>query len=124
MFRARSCEVDLLLDPLKSELNWPMGEKRAIDLIEPELGAACLRGRLPFHILDAIFAAARAEGENAEGSMRAMRKAMTVPFSDRQEAVRCLSRLAAELAAGHEKRRVRLSPHLVLQSQSVSPEIA
>ncbi|CAJ1380920.1 unnamed protein product [Effrenium voratum] len=111
-------EVDLLLDPLKSELNWPMGEKRAIDLIEPELGAACLRGRLPFHILDAIFAtAARAPGENAEGSMRAMRKA-TVPFSDRQEAVRCLSRLAAELAAGHEKRRVRLSPHLVLQSQS------
>ena len=27
--------MDLLLDPLKSELNWPMGAKRAIDLIEP-----------------------------------------------------------------------------------------
>ena len=27
--------MDLLLDPLKSELNWPMGTKRAIDLIEP-----------------------------------------------------------------------------------------
>lgn len=33
--------MDLLLDPLKSELNWPMGTKRAIDLIEPSTSVIC-----------------------------------------------------------------------------------
>ena len=70
-------EVDLLLDPLKSELNWPMGTKRAIDLVDsvknPNSASGrfdhdnCLRGKLPFHVLDALFvASALAEVPDSE----------------------------------------------------------
>jgi hypothetical protein len=41
-------EVDILLHPLKSELNFPMGRKDAIDL-------AGYRWDLPIHLLDAFF---------------------------------------------------------------------
>jgi hypothetical protein len=41
-------EVDVLLHPLKSELNFPIGHKQPIDL-------AGYRWELPIHILDAIF---------------------------------------------------------------------
>lgn len=41
-------EVDILLHPLKSELNFPMGRKEAIDL-------AGYRWDLPIHLLDALF---------------------------------------------------------------------
>ena len=40
-------EVDLLLHPLKSELNFPIGEKKALD-------CAPLRWDLPIHMLDAV----------------------------------------------------------------------
>lgn len=40
-------------------------------------------------------------------------------FSWQQEAVKCLMQLAEKLRNGHEARQLRLSPHLVLQSQSV-----
>ena len=41
-------EVDVLLHPLKSELNYPMDDKNLIDL-------APLRWEMPFHLLDCIF---------------------------------------------------------------------
>lgn len=41
-------EVDVLLHPLKSELNFPIGSKQAIDL-------AGSRWDLPIHLIDAIF---------------------------------------------------------------------
>ena len=50
-------EVDLLLHPLKSELNWPLGEKLPLDLTKDKLSPG-LRWQLPFHCLDALFFAA------------------------------------------------------------------
>ena len=41
-------EVDLILHPLKSELNWPLGKRKPLDF-----GAT--RWAVPFHLLDALF---------------------------------------------------------------------
>ena len=84
-------QVDLLLDPLKSELNWPMGAKRPIDLVDSAKQTAlrrfdhgnCLRGKLPFHLLDAIFTASAAI-ELPEPTAEQIAKLMAVSFSDRQ----------------------------------------
>lgn len=49
---------------------------------------ACLRGKLPFHLLDAIaLATALAEGEGGEGldPVEQVKEQMAVPFADRQE---------------------------------------
>ena len=52
-------EVDLILHPLKSELNWPMGVKDPLDFTRAIPGTNWdshgLRWRIPFHLLDALF---------------------------------------------------------------------
>ena len=46
---------------------------------------ACLRGKLPFHLLDAIaLATALAEGEGLD-PVEQVKEQMAVPFADRQE---------------------------------------
>ena len=45
-------EVDLILHPMKSELNFPIGEKRELDF-SPQ------RWQMPIHLLDGIFYAER-----------------------------------------------------------------
>ena len=45
---------------------------------------------------------------------------MAVSFGDRREAAQSLQELAAELKVGCEARQVRLSPHVVIHSQSSS----
>jgi hypothetical protein len=47
-------EVDLILHPLRSELNWPLGKKAALDFTISSSGAG-LRWAIPAHLLDAIF---------------------------------------------------------------------
>ena len=47
-------EVDLILHPLKSELNWPMGRKEPLDFTRARMGNG-LRWDVPFHLLDALF---------------------------------------------------------------------
>ena len=42
-------EVDLILHPLKSELNWPMGQKDALDFTREGM-----RWQVAFHMLDGI----------------------------------------------------------------------
>ena len=46
-------EVDLILHPLKSELNWPLGQKEPLDFTRSRAGNG-LRWNLPGHLLDAI----------------------------------------------------------------------
>ena len=48
-------EVDIILHPLKSELNWPLGAKEPLDFTRSRVGNG-LRWGLPSHLLDAIFA--------------------------------------------------------------------
>jgi hypothetical protein len=47
-------EVDVILHPLKSELNWPMGAKEPLDFTRSRAGNG-LRWSIPSHLLDAIF---------------------------------------------------------------------
>lgn len=54
-------EVDLVLHPLKSELNFPIGDKEPLDLTRSSAGKG-VRWDIPLHLLDALFHA-------AEGSM-------------------------------------------------------
>ena len=56
-------EVDLILHPLKSELNFPIGAKHDLDF-------SPLRWKLPIHLLDAIFYAER--GTHVGGLQRAL----------------------------------------------------
>ncbi len=88
LFRAGSLildEVDLLLHPLKSELNWPLGVKAPLDFTNSAAGYG-LRWDIPFHILDALF---YATGHT-----------LTVDFGESREALLCLARLRAAVEAG------------------------
>ena len=50
----RLSQVDLLLHPLKSELNWPLGEREPLDFSKSVVGSG-LRWKLPAQLLDVIF---------------------------------------------------------------------
>jgi hypothetical protein len=86
-------EVDLILHPLKSELNFPIGEKHALP-VSPE------RWNLAIHATDAVFVAASG----------------TLPPSLQQSArARDVAAALREvIAAGYERRALQRSPHLVL----------
>ncbi|CAE8627760.1 unnamed protein product [Polarella glacialis] len=99
----------MLLDPLKSELNWPTGQKQALDLEEGGIGPTAkermgLRHRLPFHILDLVFAASQDTS-------------LTVNFEDRREAQDALTSLKAKIRAGCEQKALQTTPHLVILSR-------
>lgn len=86
-------EVDLLLHPLKSELNFPIGDKHPLDL-SPE------RWTCAIHALDAVFFVER--------------KAMSVPFQQSGRAHQILSELSLVIEEGYEQRALQRSPHLTL----------
>eukprot|EP00957_Ditylum_brightwellii_P117625 8971572-Ditylum_brightwellii.AAC.1 len=66
-------EVDLILHPLKSELNWPIGQKEPIDYSRSERLGIGIRWQIQWHLIDAIFYATE--------------KKMSVNFGDSREAL-------------------------------------
>ena len=76
-------EVDLILHPLKSELNFPVGARHDLDL-------APFRWRLAIHLLDAVFAEERG--------------GMSVPFKESTRAVTLLTSLKKAIQDGYECR--------------------
>jgi hypothetical protein len=103
-------EVDLLLHPLKSELNWPLGVKEALDLTLPPKDSpgnddgsrkwAGLRWQLSFHLIDAV--------------LYCSRKRTTFDYSDNASATRVLVALFSAFESGLTERIVQGTPHLVL----------
>ena len=87
-------EVDVVLHPLKSELNFPIGRKEDLDF-HPE------RWDLPIHILDAIFAV-------SQGSE---------PQTKSEQAEAILKRLRVAVEDGYSKSFLQRSPHMVLLSE-------
>ena len=85
--------MDLLLHPLKSELNFPIGDKFPLDL-SPE------RWTCAIHALDAVFYVER--------------KSMSVPFHQSGRAHTILAALSRVIEDGFERRALQRSPHLVL----------
>ncbi|KAJ9441712.1 putative nucleoredoxin 1-2 [Diplonema papillatum] len=86
-------EVDLLLHPLKSELNFPIGEKHDLPLLS-------LRWRLPIHLFDAIYFHNLGR--------------MSVSFKDSSKAKVILSELQQVLKGGFESRALQDTPHVIL----------
>ena len=86
-------EVDLILHPLKSELNFPVGAKYDLDF-NP------LRWKLPIHLLDSIFYAER--------------KRMSVGFKQSNRAVEILDQLLKVIEEGYQLRALQRNPHIVL----------
>lgn len=98
-------EIDSLLHPLKSELNWPLGEKDTLDFTKSKSGDG-LRFEIPFHLIDAILYASSPNKQ--------------VPSADSQEAIQILEKLEAVIAEGVEESYMQRTPHLVLLSKRVS----
>lgn len=87
-------EVDLILHPLKSELNFPLGEKHALDCSD-----AGERWTLPIHILDSIF---------YSGFGRAS------AFEARGVALDILRRIGNVLTEGYNVKALQRLPHVTL----------
>ena len=91
-------EVDLLLHPLKSELNWPIGGKEALDFTEAvgQHQPAGLRWEIPFHLLSATFFAMRPSRVNVPSEFLRSRDARNILLKVRLNAhttVRCCVQL-------------------------------
>eukprot|EP00756_Hemistasia_phaeocysticola_P010307 Hpha_TRINITY_DN15008_c2_g11::TRINITY_DN15008_c2_g11_i1::g.123864::m.123864 len=101
-------EVDLLLHPLKSELNFPIGEKKALPL-------SPLRWRLPMHLIDIILGC---EHRQALPAGRDAGKVADI-----------MQEMANVLHRGREQGALQTKPHLVLldteyYSQCMKPVLA
>eukprot|EP00760_Papus_ankaliazontas_P009215 PhM_4_TR13981/c0_g1_i1/m.81553 len=86
-------EVDLLLHPLKSELNFPVGAKHDIDY-------APLRWRLPIHLIDAFF--------------YFHTRRISVPLKESPESQEVLQNFAECVRHGLTNNSLQNTPHLVL----------
>ena len=86
-------EVDLILHPMKSELNFPIGEKIELDF-SPQ------RWQMPIHLIDGIFFAER--------------KRMSVGFKQSMRAKQILDRLSTVIQNGYDCRALQRNPHIVL----------
>lgn len=96
-------EVDLLLHPLKSELNWPIGLKDPIDYSRSKLGMG-LRWDLFWHLLDGIFYSSTQK--------------MSVEFKDSREAITLLQNISSVINRGISEKHMQYTPHLVLLSRA------
>ncbi|KAH8066222.1 hypothetical protein JL722_639 [Aureococcus anophagefferens] len=90
-------EVDLVLHPLKSELNFPIGDKVPLDF-SPE------RWQLAIHMLDAVFSYETG--------------ASSVGFDESVLARKVLGDLRRAIDDGFRRRALQRSPHLTLLSLS------
>ena len=100
-------EVDLVLHPLKSELNWPLDEKVPLDFTTGERPG--LRWRLPFFLLDALFYV-RTGMLSVDG------------VADSPRAMGVLAELRRAVDIGVELQHLQTSPHLLLLSRSFYDE--
>ena len=96
-------EVDLILHPLKSELNFPIGRKEPLDLTLNKSQKG-LRWEIPLFLLDAVYYA-------TEGRM-------TVPMHGSREAQLTLAQIKQVLDDGYAQKSLQRTPHLVLLSRA------
>ena len=92
-------EVDVLLHPLRSELNFPIGHKYPIDL-------SGYRWDLPIHLCDAIFYAET--GKLSDSVNVDAFRAVNIDHMD------LLEKLASVVRKGYQVHAIQRSPHLVL----------
>jgi hypothetical protein len=96
-------EVDIILHPLKSELNWPLGLKEPLDFTRSKLGNG-LRWSLPSHLLDAIFSCCGMP--------------ILADIADSRKAKEILDQLEVVINRGFETCMLLKSPHLAIVSKN------
>jgi len=94
-------EVDLLLHPLHSELNFPVGQEQLLPLFSTEPCGHELRFQLPMFLLDAF-------GDFSSTSLEA---------AQQQEALCILAAINAAVDLGKSRDFFQSNPHLVLLDQ-------
>lgn len=94
-------EVDLMLRPSTSELNWPLGDAVSLD---------ALLWSLPTHLLHLFQLAVTYESRTAERDYYFS----FMSISNSSVARSCVEKLVAAIAAGTQRRAVTRSPHVVL----------
>eukprot|EP00397_Hematodinium_sp_SG-2012_P000034 GEMP01000034.1.p1 GENE.GEMP01000034.1~~GEMP01000034.1.p1 ORF type:complete len:2592 (+),score=768.95 GEMP01000034.1:4628-12403(+) len=126
MFRTHGCvlldEVDTILHPLKSELNWPTGSKRALDLtlggqgydfslaVEECETFGGNRWLLPLHLIDGLLHQQMSCGANSKQLMPS-----AYVFTQTSKVARVvLANIEKCLEEGHARCYVQRVPHLVL----------
>ena len=93
-------EVDMILHPLKSELNWPLGKRKPLDY-------GAYRWAVPFHLLDALFYCTP-----GQETLR-----MPERWKGSGAAQALLDRLHAAVTLGLERKVLQRTPHLILLSR-------
>ncbi|GET91118.1 hypothetical protein, conserved [Leishmania tarentolae] len=113
-------EVDVLLHPLRSELNFPIGLKHPIDMSGP-------RWLLPIHLLDGIFASQQGRacedvqrqlecGSSQTSNLVRLGASSLAEMRGVQEEKRrrALSAIRSVILTGFRQRALQREPHLVL----------
>jgi len=95
-------EVDILLHPLKSELNWPMGLKDPLDFTITAVGNG-LRWQIPSHLLDAIF--------------HCCGFPILAEIAESKQATEVLDQLSEVIDTGFSLLHIQKSPHFALISK-------
>jgi len=95
-------EVDMLLHPLRSELNFPIGPKKPLESCE-------FRWDLPIHMLDGLF-------------YPALRRISLEEFQPDPESSSILLDIASAIQHGISSLQVQTSPHLALLTKSFYEE--
>ena len=96
-------EVDVILHPLKSELNWPLGAKEPLDFTRSRAGNG-LRWGLPSHLLDAIFSCCGMP--------------VLADIAESKAAIIILDELQMVIQLGFNTLQLQRSPHLALVSKN------
>lgn len=91
-------EVDIVLHPLKSELNWPLGDRHALNF-------APVRWELPWYLISAIL-------RIQEDTPSPPPSSADRTYSEKELAL--LARLRKVVSAGQEQKLLQMVPHLVL----------
>lgn len=115
-------EVDLILHPLKSELNWPLGAKNPLDFTHSRsTGMIGRRWLAPYHIIDAFFYCAHAmnlQGGNGSVNVVTNSGISVDEFAESREARERLEAVRVAIERGVSQKLVQTAPHLVLLSRS------
>ena len=102
-------EVDVVLHPLKSELNWPLGDRYPLDF-------APTRWELPTYLFDAVLAAA-AQAPRWDGSVSASGGGGSPFVCTTSAEVALFGQLCEAMALGIERHVIQRQPHPVLLSK-------
>jgi hypothetical protein len=114
-------EVDIILHPLKSELNWPLGAKDPLDFTRTRSSKG-LRWSIPNHLLDAILSCCGmpivAEIADSRSSSESFLPFCVLCITSFFFAVAILEELEAIINKGFDTLQIQRTPHLALVSKN------